>query len=404
MPRRRKPYTLYPRMIPVKSGKPIKVYYYRVWDENDKQHSYTTSLSSKTEAENYVRNLWKEGKLLPNNHKKITIKEYSRDFWVWEGTRVQAALLDGNLTPAYVKAQHRALELHWWPVVGDLPLDKLTVKDIDSVKNQKSLGDPDAKKRPLSGKRVNAIILALRAVYDEAVRLEDVKVNPFDRVKMAKKKAIKRGHLSTKEARLLLSRPDHFGSPTLWALNLAGFTTGCRAGELLGLKVKAVFGGYIEVQGVMRHDVGFVEDTKTGEAGFRAIPLPAITAGVLADLCKGKGPEDFVFGDLPFSITSRSLNDGLVKAGIMDEPTRIKRKVDFHSWRHLYVSLFRGQVSDQALRATVGHATSSMTENYTSRLSEHTAEVSKAIEGIFEALQIADGEEGDELDDETEPA
>ncbi len=371
----------------MESGKVITMYSYRIKDETGKLRTIATGKSTKTEATAYLMELHKLGKLLPETKSRVpTIESYSAEFWKFDGPRVQSALLRKRLTPAYCNANHRTLELHWWPVYGKKRLDELTVRDIEALITLKSKGDPSDGTKPLSTKMTNQIILAMKAVYAEAVRLGDLDSSPFEKVQAVQLKKTARGMLTPKEAFQLLANPAHFETPVLWALNLTAATTGARAGELLGLKVKYVHDDRIEIRGVKRAKVGFAEDTKTGERGFRFIPLPKATATALATLCKDKKPDDFVFGELPFYITSQSISEALEKAGMMSKKERVDRGVDFHSWRHWYNTMIRGKASDVALRSTTGHQTEAMTQNYSHQLEEHLVEVRTAQDKVFAAL------------------
>jgi len=371
-----------------KSGKETTVYYYHAYDENGVRRSYSTGKKTKTEAALYIRELDKAGKLIPEVTRKVpTIREYSKDYWIFEGDRVQSALLRKRLTPAYCNANHRSIELHWWPLHGDTPMDKLTVRDIEALITLKSKGDPTTGAKPLSSKMVTQIVNAMKAVFTEAVRLGDLESSPFDRVQPVQIRKVARNILTPQEAAALLSQPENFENRLLWALNLTAATSGARAGELLGLQVKAVFKDRIEIRAVKRAKVGLVEDTKTGEKGFRFIPIPPQTAEILAVLCQGHKPDDLVFGDLEFYETAQSLARALEKAGIMTNEERIARRVDFHSWRHYFNSVMRGKVSDAALRSATGHLTSAMTGNYSHQLDEHLVEVGKAQAQVFSKLK-----------------
>jgi integrase len=381
------PFSLVRRKIPLQSGKSLTIFYYRVRDENDKLRTYTTSKTTKTEATAYVMELYRTGKLIPEIKSKVpTIQEYSSTFWVYEGPRVQSALLRKRLTPAYCNANHRTLELHWWPVHGAKRLDELTVRDIEAMITLKSKGDTKTGAKALSSKMVTQIVNAMKAVYSEAVRLGDLESSPFDRVQAVQIRKVERGMLEPQMGFQVLSNPAYFASHELWALNLTAATSGARAGELLGLKVKCVYKDRIEIRGVKRAKVGFIEDTKTGQRGFRFIPIPGATSRALKVLCQNKGPEDFVFGDLPFYITSQSINDALEAAGLMTKKERVAQGIDFHSWRHWYNTMLRGRVSDVALRATTGHTTEEMTDNYSHQLEEHLVEVTKAQNEVFGPL------------------
>jgi integrase len=390
MGRRALPYSLLRRKITLESGKVITMYSYRIKDETGKLRTIATGKSTKTDATAYLMELHKQGRLLPETKSRVpTIQAYSAEFWKFDGERVKSALLRKRLTPAYCNANHRTIELHWWPAYGKKHLDDLTVRDIEALITLKSSGDAENGIKPLSTKMTNQIIQAMKAVYAEAVRLGDLDSSPFDRVQAVQLKKTARGMLTPQEAFQVLSKAEYFETPILWAMNLTAATTGARAGELLGLKVKCVFKDRIEICGVKRAKVGFIEDTKTGDRGFRFIPIPKVTASALASLGKGKKPEDFVFGDLPFYITSQSISEALENAGILTKAERVKRGVDFHSWRHWYNTMLRGRVSDVALRATTGHTTEEMTDNYSHQLEEHLVEVTKAQNEVFAKIEIS---------------
>jgi len=377
MPKPRQLYSLYSRSVPLVSGKSVIMYYYRTYDEEGKLHSFATGKRKKTEALAFVQVRLRAGKLIPAKKIVSTIKEYSQDFWDFDGKRVQSALLRKRLTPAYCASQRNILKNHWYEPFGDWRIDQLTVKHIEALITEKS--------ETLSSKMVNHITLAMRAVFDEAVRLGDLETNPFDRVKLVQVRKVDRGVLSPEEGFKVLAKPSYFRSPLFWALNFVSATTGARAGELRGLKVKNVHKDRIEIAAVIRAKVGYVEDTKTGK--FRWIPIAARTARVLADLCKDRKPDDFVFEGVTEQQTSESISEALEASGIMTNKERLARGVDFHSWRHWFNSMIRGKASDVALRSATGHSSEAMTENYFHQLETHLTEVRGAQEKAFDALK-----------------
>lgn len=387
MPRIAQPYSLFKRRYVV-NGKETFVWYYQVKNpETGKYMPYSTGETAKTKAAALVQELFRSGKLVPLSgvNKIPTIKEYSAVFWKFDSDRVKSALKRKRLTPAYCESMHRTLEIHWWPEVGDLPLDKLTLKMIDQLVLKKLDGDAEKGLKPLSTKMVQQIVAAMKAVYEDALDHEVITKNPFAKFKPIQIQQTDRNVLTPDQARFLLSDPQHFETPVLWALNLTACATGCRAGELLGLRVKSVHETWFQVEAVKRSKVGVVEDTKTGEKGKRAVPVPPRVAQALAGLCQGKKPDDLVFGDLPFYITSQSLGEALEKAGILSNKERIASHIDFHSWRHLYTALFRGRVSDEELKATTGHQTDAMLANYSAHvLPEHLETIAQVQMEVFQ--------------------
>jgi|GEM_PF-3803125 integrase len=386
MPRRAQPFSLFKRRYSI-NGKEVFVWYYQLKDpETGKYRAFSTGETAKTKAAAHVQELFRTGNLIPEtkNVSVQTIKEYSKEFWKFDSARVRLALKRRRLTPAYCESMHRTLELHWWPELGNLPLDRLTLKHIDELVLRKLEGEPKKQIKPLSAKMVTQIVAAMRAVYDDAVGHDVITKNPFAKLEPFQVEKNARGVLNPEQARLLLSDPRHFDSPALWALNLTACATGCRAGELLGLQVQAVHEDWFQVETVKRSKVGVVADTKTGAKGKRAVPIPPAVSRALTVLSKGKKPDDLVFGDLPFYITSQSLSRALERAGIMCKEERIANKIDFHSWRHLYTTLLRGRVSDPDLKATTGHQTDSMLETYSEHvLPEHLEAVATAQREVF---------------------
>ena len=383
MSRVKQPFSLIKRTYIVE-GKPVSVWWYRVWD-GDKRRAFSLGTHLKDEAKKKALDLFRSGKLIPEAKSKKapkvpkvpTIAQYAADFWIWDKPRVQAELLRKRLTPKYVESMDGLLRKHWIPAVGETRLDQLTVKDIEAVVS--------ALAKKLASKSVNQIIGALKAVYQEAYRLGDVEANPFTRVRPLQVRIRARGVLTPEEGFRVLSRWENFGEWRLWALNLTAATTGARAGELFGLKVQAVHRDRLEIAGSWRAGVGWVPDTKTGRT--RWIPLPKKTAEALLELAGDRGPDELVFGPPGRNEAVDSLAVALEASGVATNAQRLERGIDFHSWRHWFNSMVRGRASDAALRMATGHQTAAMTENYSHQMDPHLEEVRRAQDDAFRALE-----------------
>jgi len=167
-------------------------------------------------------------------------------------------------------------------------------------------------------------------------------------------------------------------------------STGVRQGEALGLEIQHVhFGdGYIAVVQSWRREHGFAAP-KWGST--RVIPLPAKTAGALADVIERsrfKQPDALVFSngkDPRIPPNNHRVLDALSAAlaaiGISQED-RKRRNVGYHSWRHYANTRLRTMVPDAQLRKLTGHKSAEMTETYYHPRLEDLTELRQAQESL----------------------
>ena len=65
------------------------------------------------------------------------------------------------------------------------------------------------------------------------------------------------------------------------------------------------------------------------------------------------------------------------------EDRRKERNIDFHSLRHFFNSMLRGQIDDSNLRLIVGHQSERMSDNYTHEVRERLLQVGKISSNII---------------------
>ena len=144
-------------------------------------------------------------------------------------------------------------------------------------------------------------------------------------------------------------------------------------GEIQALKVEAVHLGYVEVNYSWGRTKYGLKEPKMGS--YRSIPIPSRTSQYLQNLIQQNefnSPEDFLFydenRDIPIKNEdiSKVLYNALEGIGIKHKHKKgTDRKITFHSWRILFNTLMRGNVSDTKLRLMTGHKSPAMTDHYT---------------------------------------
>ena len=72
----------------------------------------------------------------------------------------------------------------------------------------------------------------------------------------------------------------------------------------------------------------------------------------------------------------------LAAIGITEEK-RKERNIDFHSLRHFFNSMLRGEVDDSNLRLIIGHQSERMSDNYTHEIMERILQVGKVSSSII---------------------
>ena len=65
------------------------------------------------------------------------------------------------------------------------------------------------------------------------------------------------------------------------------------------------------------------------------------------------------------------------------EEKRKERNIDFHSLRHFFNSMLRGEIDDNNLRLIVGHQSERMSDNYTHEVRERLLQIGKVSSNII---------------------
>jgi integrase len=308
--------------------------------------------------------------------------DYLETFWADDGAYARALRARGrSISTAYLADNRSKIGKYALPFLSAQPapvyLQSVTPALIESLIMERY------KDGKLSSRTINAIRQAVSVPLAEAARLGLIVSNPAVRVTKLAEKPMTRQILSKAEAQEFFRH--QWTDPRLAAVHLLAATTGMRLGECRGLQVCDIDADSINVCHNWQDGEG-LKAPKWGSARF--VPLPARTGQALAALAaKNPWSDGFVFfGSSKGHPISKMLIDKdyrEVLASIkIDDEARKARGLTFHSWRHWYNSMLRGQVPDHSLRALTGHHSEAMTEHYT----EIPAESRKAVAELADEL------------------
>lgn len=219
--------------------------------------------------------------------------------------------------------------------------------------------------------RIDALS-ALSALCRIAVKGQLIKANPcagVERKRIQEPDPTARALSEAEVDRLIEVLPE---SGPYQRFVLAMLYTGCRVGEIAGLRVSDVDWetGTINVQRTASPGLTgqLVVGPTKGRRG-RAVPLAAPLAALVVEAARGKGPHDRLFpGPRGGYINSKNLSRGLdwfsirnsVKTFPPGEP-----QLHWHDLRHTAaVVLFRSQVSAPDVQAILGHSSLAVTQMY----------------------------------------
>lgn len=242
---------------------------------------------------------------------------------------------------------------------------------------------------------VGHILHVLRKVLDHAVKAGHIRTNPAREVAKPRQ-ASKRVEIvlqPTDIARIVAAVPLARGDrPDRWRLLVElAVDSGCRAGELAGLRVHRLDTArrLLVVEETSQEVNGkVVSGTPKTKAGFRTIDsLNADLCHRLAAHVEGRDPDDFVFGDGDQPYRHNNFNNRVFKPVVRALGLDYAR---FHDLRHFHASAMlllvgEGRVGEVARR--LGHSKPSMTLDVYGHVLEHQ---SRDVSAAFAAL-LAEG-------------
>lgn len=239
------------------------------------------------------------------------------------------------------------LKVHLNPWFGDIPMNKISSRDIEEFKVAKI-------NTKLSPKTINNFLILLSRILHIAYEWEVIDRIP--KIKKLKVTAKKIDFLTEEELQLLLINSEG----VLKDLILTAARTGLRWGELSALRWEntSLFSSEPSIAVIDSVYEGIIGSTKSGKP--RYIPLVKEVQRILANRYE---PTGFVFPDRNNSFLSHTtylsrIKKACQKAGL--------RKIGWHTLRHTFAShLAMKGVPIVALKELMGHSSITTTMIYT---------------------------------------
>lgn len=246
------------------------------------------------------------------------------------------------------------------PYFGDMPLDSITLDDVQKWKNKVRSYRND-KGKPYSNTYLRSINSQLSAIFNYAVKHHKLKENPVTKTKLMGKKRSGEMKFWTQEEyhkfiEEVMDKPISF-----YAFEML-YWCGLRMGELLALtpsdfdfenKTVRISKSY---QRINRKDV--ITDPKT-EEGNRTIVMPVFLSDEMQDYISklyGIGGNDRIF-EITKSYLHHEMDRGSKAAGV--------KRIRIHDLRHSHVSLLINQgFSAVEIAKRVGHKSVDITYIY----------------------------------------
>jgi len=283
----------------------------------------------------------------------------------------------GHLKP-YTRRGREFIVSQMKAEIGDIPLQKLSGRDVQQMINRYSEVGTNANRGPLSPSTIGKHMTCLSAALNKAVELELLRRNPVTATVRPRIERPDLQILDQDESKHLL---NVLRETPLYMPVLLGLTTGMRRGEILALRWSDVD---LEAQtlsvrrNAVQLDKGKVifNETKTGKS--RPITLPAF---VIAELRR----HNIAQKEMRLQVGNRWQDNNLVccdETGKALKPEWLSSRfsyfakthglnITFHGLRHSHASLLLAQgVHMKVVQERLGHSKLAMTMDTYSHLAK----------------------------------
>jgi len=344
----------------------------------------STGETSLALARAYVMRLYNEGRLSPAS--RLTFAEFAKDWWQPGCAYVRSQEDRGRaLSASYLATMRGYLLHHIEPFFSDTRLVEISSNSINRFLHA-------LKEKGLAPRTQVQIYAGLRVMMTYAFRQRLINENPIAYVQPpVVRSRHPRGILTKQEVRRLF---DSKTIRSVWKNDKLGYTasltaaaTGMRLGEILALRREDIHlnrdRAFVDCQHSWCQVSEMLKDTKTGEQA--RIPLPSKVAKHLSALARQH--DGFIFspdGVKPVKhfLIEGALRRALRRIGIGDQE-RLRRGICFHSFRHLFVSLLRGEgIPDPVVQSLSRHRTAAMLTNYSHFAFMDYSAVIKSLEAL----------------------
>jgi integrase len=370
------PFTLYKNV-----SKNETIWYARFWNSDAGRYSVTRSTGvpvmgkkqRRDEALIAAQNMLPSIRFTPSVADTLFL-DYVEQFWTPNSpyVRDRALVAKKPLSVEYIQNNHDDIGRHARPFhrFSGLKLKDLTPGMIQDWMRWAAAGG-------LSGRRINAVLQAMRIAVRYAVRREDIPRDPFALTGEAAEQPRQKGVLTQDEAARLIQ--TEYPDPRIRCAVFLGFLCGMRLGEVRGLewqdidtvnKIIHIQHNYIDGEGIKAPKCGSTRTVPLTEPVRQALDA-------IRSITPYSAPDSFVI----FTVNTvvRPSCDAFIRNGFIQflsvsgisAAEQKQRNITFHSLRHTFVTLGRlAGISDFAIQALAGHKSASMMEHYS-----HAAQV-----------------------------
>lgn len=338
------PYTIFLRTLP--SGRQVYYYQFR-YDDGRRSPPKSTGCDTLSKARRFCQQLFNSGKM--NCNTDIRFSDFSRDFFSPDGDFCKWKAVNGKpLKPETARRYNTSLTLHILPY-----FDSFLMEDITRDTCKKWVVWANERWSP---KTVNNAQCVLNLIFENAVEKDLIQKNPLHRLGFRKIPKKNRELLTVQEIKALYE--SDWPSDVHRKMFLLAVITGMRIGEVTALKSSDIKESYLNVHSDYSDRYGLQETTKTGMNRYVPIPdgfpFPEPNGGWAFSL-DGKEP---VKGHAVYNAMVRRCEKLGIQTG--------QRGITVHSLRNFFVSYMQKMnVPEPKIRATVGHADTTMTDLYT---------------------------------------
>lgn len=306
-----------------------------------------------------------------------------------------------DLSPSTVRGYERSIKAYILPKLGDVPLDRLRVAQID--RHYAQLRERGGKHgRPLATATVRQVHAVLRRALQQGVRWGWIDSNP---AVLASPPRVRNRQIESPDPKdvIRLIEAAHAVNPDLATFLHVAATTGARRGELCGLHWDSVdFGArtVIIARSVIEDSSGSVLEKDTKNHAIRRVALDETSTRVLTNhrarcdarssACGTKLPRSaFVFSRSPDGAVPWVPNE-VTKAYIRVRKGVGLDSIRLHDLRHFAATrLLAAGIPVRTVSGRLGHSNAATTLGvYAHFLSESDREAAETLEELLKGSSI----------------